>query len=112
MAFHESDVMNIESDAADARGRIALAGATAAGAWISGPAWASWLIMIILGEGDYILVVAAAMWVALFLIGLWMRASAEMGTVQRARGLWIAAASGFLAIVLAGAALASFAAGE
>jgi len=68
--------------------------------WIVAPALAVIPIAVLMGEGDYLVPLMGALWLACFAFGQNMRRSAAIGTVRRSAGFQISMWSGILCVLM------------
>lgn len=78
-----------------------LKGMWAAKIWIVLPTIISLPILLLFGEGDYIIPILALLWAIIFCVGIRIYRSAQIGTVRRSQGFWMSLWSLILAILMA-----------
>jgi len=83
------------------QGRFAtLKGYLTAKIWIVAPPLISLPIMRVFGEGSYIVPILAVLWMLSLVVGLRIRARAELGTRKRSQGNWVSIWSFLLALLM------------
>ena len=80
--------------------RARLIGFYSAGPFVALPALISLPILMLGGEGDYIILAMGLMWFALWFVALRYRRTTEVGSVKRSCALWVMIWSAILCVML------------
>jgi hypothetical protein len=86
--------------------RSNLTGLYLASPWLAVPALLSIPILILFGDGDYIIPVLGVMWLASLIYALRVRKLAAPGSVRRATAFWVAIWSLILVFIMFGMTVA------
>jgi hypothetical protein len=82
------------------RSRAGLIGFYSTGPFVALPALISLPILMVAGEGDYIMLVMGLMWLALWIGAVRYRRTSAVGSVKRSFALWVMIWSAILSVTL------------